>query len=210
MADARSFVYKMLQEEKNVRKILKGIKFIVFAQIRTYTEEDYYRLPEDVRAELVDGQIYYMTAPNRIHQKILNFLNTEINLYIRAKKGSCEVYPSPFAVKLFTEDDKTIVEPDISVICNPDRLTDRGCTGAPDWIVEIVSPGTSSHDYVRKLNLYMDAGVREYWIADPRSKKILVYHLEKTDFEVKTYSFQERVKANIYNDLWIDFSELEL
>lgn len=91
------------------------------------------------------------------------------------------------------------------MICDPGKLTERGCTGAPDWIIEIVSPRTSSQDYVRKLNLYMDAGVREYWIIDPRSQKILVYHLEETDFEVKTYTLRDRVKANIYDDLWIDF-----
>lgn len=101
------------------------------AQIRTYTEEDYYNLPEDIRAELVNGQLYYMAAPSRIHQKILNFLNTEINLYIRSKKGSCEVYPAPFAVRLFADDDKTVVEPDISVICDLDKLTDRGAPEHP-------------------------------------------------------------------------------
>lgn len=179
------------------------------AQIRTYTEEDYYNLPEDVRAELLNGQIYYMAVPSRIHQKILNFLNTEINLYIRSKKGSCEVYPAPFAVKLSADDDKTIVEPDISVICDLDKLTDRGCTGAPDWIIEIISPNTSSHDYMRKLNLYMDAGVREYWIVDPLKASVYVYHLEETKFETSAYTFRDRIKANIYDDLWIDFHGLE-
>ena len=108
------------------------------AQLKTYTEEDYYSLSEDVRAELIDGQFYYMAAPSRIHQEVLNFMNTEINLYIRSKKGNCKVYPAPFAVKLFANDDKFIVEPDISVICDPNKLTDRGCTGAPDWIIEII------------------------------------------------------------------------
>ena len=179
-------------------------------QKQSYTTEDYWNLPEDVRAELIDGQIYYQAAPNRMHQTILSELHAAIHSYLKSKKGTCRIYPAPFAVKPFENDDKTIVEPDISVICNPNKLTDRGCTGAPDWIVEIVSPSTSSHDYVRKLNLCMDAGVRDYWIIDPRSKRILVYHLEKTDFEVKTYTFQDRVKANIYDDLWIDFTELEL
>ena len=102
-----------------------------------------------------------------------------IGNYINSKGGSCKVYPAPFAVKLFEDDSKIIVEPDISVICDPNKLTDRGCTGAPDWIIEIVSPSNSSNDYIRKLNLYADAGVREYWIVDPISKKIFVYHLEK-------------------------------
>lgn len=180
------------------------------ARTNIYTEEDYYNLPENIRAELIDGQIYYMAVPSRVHQEILNFMNTEINIYLRAKKGSCKVYPAPFAVRLFRDGDKTIVEPDISVICDPGKLTDRGCTGAPDWIIEIISPGTSSNDYVRKLNLYMDAGVREYWIADPLSKKIFVYHLEQADFKADCYTFQDKIKVNIYDDLWIDFTELGL
>ena len=180
------------------------------AHANIYTEEDYYNLPENVRAELIDGQIYYMAAPSRIHQKILNFLNTEINIYIRSKDGSCEVYPAPFAVKLFEDDDKTVVEPDISVICDPNKLTERGCTGAPDWIVEIVSPSTSSHDYIRKLNLYAKAGVKEYWIIDPRTEKVFVYHLDQADVNADSYTFQDKIKVNIYDDLWIDFAELEL
>ena len=183
---------------------------MALAQLKTYTEEDYYSLPEDVRAELIDGQLYYMSAPSRIHQEILSFLHVRIANYINSRKGSCKVYPAPFAVKPIEYDDKTIVEPDISVICDKNKLTDRGCTGAPDWIIEIISPINSSHDYIRKLNLYADAGVREYWIVDPRSKKIFVYHLEKTDFEVNTYTLKESVSAKIFTDLQIDFNELDM
>ncbi|NBH33411.1 Uma2 family endonuclease [Clostridiaceae bacterium] len=180
------------------------------AHANIYTEEDYYNLPENVRAELIDGQIYYMSAPSRIHQEILSFLHLEIGNYLRSQNGSCKVYTAPFAVKLFSEDDRNVVEPDVSVICDPNKLTDRGCTGAPDWIVEIVSPSNSSHDYVRKLNLYMDAGVREYWIVDPLSRKIFVYHLEEIDFKADAYTLQDKIKVNIYDDLWIDFTELGL
>ena len=180
------------------------------AHANIYTEEDYYNLPENVRAELIDGQIYYMAAPSRIHQKILMFLSKTIANYIDSKDGSCEVYPAPFAVKLFEDDDKTVVEPDISVICDPNKLTERGCTGAPDWIVEIVSPSTSSHDYIRKLNLYAKAGGKEYWIIDPRTEKVFVYHLNQADVNADSYTFQDKIKVNIYDDLWIDFAELEL
>ena len=179
------------------------------AHANIYTEEDYYNLPENVRAELIDGQIYYMAAPSRIHQKILMFLSKTIANYIDSKDGSCEVYPAPFAVKLFEDDDKTVVEPDISVICDPNKLTDRGCTGAPDWIVEIVSPSTPSHDYIRKLNLYAKAGVKEYWIIDPRTEKVFVYHLDQADVNADSYTFQDKIKVNIYDDLWIGFAELE-
>ena len=181
-----------------------------FAHANIYTEKDYYNLPENVRAELIDGQIYYMAAPSRVHQEILGFLFKKIANYIDSKEGSCKVYPSPFAVKLFSEDDRNVVEPDISVICAPNKLTDRGCTGAPDWIVEIASPSNSSHDYIRKLNLYADAGVREYWIVDPLSMKIFVYHLEETNFKADSYTFKDMIKVNIYDDLWIDFKALDL
>lgn len=175
-----------------------------------YTEEDYYNLPENVRAELINGQLYYMAAPSRVHQEILGFLFNTIFNYINSQKGPCKVYPAPFAVKLFEDDNKTVVEPDISVICDPDKLTDQGCTGAPDWIIEIVSPSNSSHDYIRKLNLYADAGVKEYWIVDPLSKKIFVYHLEQENFKAGSYTLQDKVKVDIYDGLWIDFAELGL
>ena len=180
------------------------------ARTNIYTEEDYYNLPENVRAELIDGQFYYMAAPSRVHQKILMFLSKTIANYIDSKNGPCEVYPAPFAVKLFSEDDKNMVEPDISVICDPNKLTDRGCTGAPDWIVEIVSPSNSSHDYVRKLNLYMDAGVREYWIVNPMNHSVYVYFLEEDKFKTTAFTLQDKIKVNIYDDLWIDFAELGL
>ncbi len=182
---------------------------MALAQPNIFTEEDYYRLPENVRAELIDGQFYGMSAPSRIHQEILSGLHGTIFNHIQTKSGSCKVYPAPFAVKLF-EDDKTIVEPDISVICDRDKLTDRGCTGAPDWIIEIVSPGNPAHDYVRKLNLYLDAGVREYWIVDPMQGSIHVYHLEEGQFKMASYTFQDKIKAGIYDDLHIDFKELGL
>lgn len=174
-----------------------------------YTEDDYYNLPEDERAELIDGMLYDMASPSRIHQKVLNAINNTIYNYIRSRGGSCEVYPAPFAVRLF-DDKKTVVEPDISVICDPKKLTDKGCSGAPDWIIEVLSPTTASHDHVRKLALYERAGVREYWIADPLKKRVYVYFLEKESFNVDTYTFEDRIQARIYDDLYIDFSALDI
>ena len=129
------------------------------AQAQSYTEEDYYNLPETVRAELIDGQFYAMAAPSRIHQELSGELYLMIGNYLKKSGGACRIFSAPFAVKLF-DDRKHIVEPDISIICDRSKLTDSGCSGAPDWIIEIVSPGNPGHDYVRKLNLYMDAGVR--------------------------------------------------
>lgn len=171
-----------------------------------YTEDDYYNLPDNVRAELIHGQFYNLASPSRMHQEILVFLFRKIGNYIESKNGSYKIYPAPFAVKLF-EDKETIVEPDISVICNPDRLTDRGCSGAPDWTIEIASPSNPGHDFIYKLNLYAEAGVREYWIISPDTETIFVYHLEKDNFKVTPYTFQDSIKAGIYEDLWIDFHE---
>lgn len=175
---------------------------------KSYTEEDYYNLPKDVRAELIDGRFYNMASPSRVHQELLGEIYVTIANYIKAKSGPCRVYPAPFAVKLFN-DRTNIIEPDISVICDKNKLTDKGCSGAPDWIIEIVSPSNPSHDYITKLSMYHDAGVREYWIVDPQNKKIYVYNMEGETFMLNAHSFHDTVKTGIFEDLSIDFSSLD-
>lgn len=175
------------------------------AQEKLYTIHDIYNLPEGSRAELIDGQIYYMAPPNRKHQTIARELFSSINSYIKSKSGSCESFFAPFAVFL-DKDDKNYVEPDISVVCNPDKLTDKGCSGAPDWIIEIVSSSSRRMDYFTKLFKYRTAGVREYWIVDPDRKRITVYDFESED--IKDYTFSDSVKVNIYDDLCINFSDI--
>ena len=170
-----------------------------------YTVEDIYALPEGQRAELIDGQIYDMAPPNRTHQRIVSQLTKIIGQYIDRKQGSCEVYPAPFAVFL-NKDSKNYVEPDISVICDKEKLDDRGCNGAPDWIIEVTSPSDPQRDYGIKLFKYRTAGVREYWIVDPEKDRILVYNFESED--TGDYTFSASVKAGIYEDLYIDFSDL--
>ena len=174
-----------------------------------YTVEDIYALPEGHRAELIDGQIYDMAPPAREHQKIVAQLIRIIGNYIEAKNGDCEVYPAPFAVFL-NEDEKNYVEPDISVVCDKDKLSDKGCNGSPDWIIEIVSPSDPKHDYITKLNLYNNAGVREYWIVDPMYSRVYVYSMEANNFYVNSYSFHDTIKAGIFEDLHIDFSKLDI
>ena len=172
----------------------------------TYTIDDIYKLPEGQRAELIDGKIYYMALPTFRHQKILLFLNIEIVNYIKKKKGSCEAIPAPFAVFL-NENNKTYVEPDISVICDKSKLTEKGCVGAPDWIIEIVSPSSKQMDYLVKMLKYSNCGVREYWIVDPLRNQIITYCFEEKTME--QYTFSDKVKASVYKDLEIDFSEIE-
>ena len=172
----------------------------------SYTIDDIYALPDGQRAELIDGVIYDMSPPSFKHQKILSFLHIEIGNYIRKNNGNCEVIPSPFAVFL-NKDGKTYVEPDISVICDKNKLDDYGCNGAPDWIIEIVSPSSKRMDYMIKLFKYRMAGVREYWIVDSVKNRIIVYNFETED--VLEYTFADKVKAGIYEDLEIDFTEIK-
>ena len=140
----------------------------------TYTTKDIYALPAGERAELIDGKIYDMAPPSRIHQKLVQQFSRIIGNYIADNKGACEVYPAPFAVFL-NQDDKTYVEPDVTVVCDADRLDDKGCNGAPDWIVEIVSPGSYRMDYLIKLFKYRTAGVKEYWIVNPMKETVQTY-----------------------------------
>lgn len=163
--------------------------------LESYTIEDIYALPDGVRAELIDGQIYYMAPPSTRHQRIVHFFDREIGNYIQSNEGECEVFPAPFAVFL-NKDDKNYVEPDISIICDKDKITDKGCNGAPDWIIEIISPGNKEMDYYKKLFKYQAAGVREYWIVDPTKEMVMVYRFEKETME--EYSFGEDVPVGIY------------
>lgn len=160
-----------------------------------YTVDDIYALPDGERAELIDGKIYYMAPPNRRHQEIVFSLSRKIADYIENKEGDCKVYLAPFAVFL-NENDKNYVEPDISVICDNSKLNDKGCSGAPDWIIEIVSPGSRQMDYFTKLFKYQTAGVKEYWIVDPEKDSVMVYRFEAETME--QYSFGADVPVGIY------------
>ncbi|WP_432627220.1 Uma2 family endonuclease [Brotaphodocola sp.] len=171
-----------------------------------FTSEDYWNLPEGERAELIDGRFYNMAPPSRIHQKISGQIYKIVSNYIDAHHGSCEVYAAPFAVNL-DADDKNWVEPDISVICDPNKLTDRGCTGAPDLIFEIVSPASRKMDYSLKNTIYSEAGVREYWIVDPAKERVTVYHYEE-DVAPVIYSFSQEISVGIYRGLTIRIDDL--
>lgn len=174
---------------------------------RPFTAEDYWNLPEGVRAELIDGELYDMTPPNRAHQKIVLRISRVIDEFIERHNGECEVYPAPFAVNL-NADDSTYVEPDVSVICDPSKLTSRGCTGAPDFIAEVVSPSSRRMDYLTKGSLYSNAGVREYWVVDPEKSKTTVYDFENESFAPIIYPFSSPIPVGIYPGLTITIAEL--
>ena len=147
-------------------------------KLEFHTIEDIYTLPDGIRAELIEGRIYYMAPPNTRHQKIVSDLHYQIKDFIRKNNGECEVFPAPFAVFL-NKDDTNYVEPDLTIICDENKITDKGCNGAPDWVIEIVSPSSRAMDYFTKLFKYRASGVREYWIVDPIKEMVMAYRFEK-------------------------------
>jgi Uma2 family endonuclease len=157
-----------------------------------------------------------MSAPLRVHQHVSMELSNIIYTFIKKRKGKCRIYYAPFDVRLpknnETADDKIydVVQPDICVICDLSKLDDKGCIGAPDLIVEILSPSTTKHDRVTKMKLYEEFGVREYWIVNPKTKTVYVFLLQpngKYDSEVK-YECNQKAPVHIFEGLEIDLKEL--
>ena len=169
---------------------------------KPYTIADIEALSEDQRAELIDGSLYMLSAPLRIHQRIAGQLFTAINNQINDTGKPCEAYIAPFAVYLGAD----YVEPDSSVICDPSKLNDKGCVGAPDWIIEIVSPSNKAHDYILKLALYARAGVREYWIINPENETVRTYDLENDD--TNDYSFSDSIPVRLCEGFQICIADL--
>ena len=178
-----------------------------------YTLADALAWDEQDRIELIYGDPVMMSPPARIHQKVSGELFGQLRDYLKGKK--CEVYHAPFAVRLFErngdypEDVDTLVEPDITVVCDPSKLDDIGCKGAPDLVMEILSPSTTRHDRFTKFNLYQRAGVQEYWIIDPVDKTVQVFVLEDGRYAAKDFgAVGDKLKVNILEDCTIDLSEV--
>ncbi len=206
MADGKTTRY-MFEEIAPMRVSEALAEYAVSKRQGEYTLEDYLALPDDQRVELIDGVIYDMAAPTLIHQAIGDDLQTLFNAYIRKKHGQCRAFTSPVDVQLDC-DDKTIVQPDVLIICDPSKLRRERIYGAPDLVVEVLSPGTSRKDRILKLTKYKKAGVREYWIIDPDRKRVFVYELEKGD-GCRIYSFADTVPVGIYDgDCVVDFAQI--
>ncbi len=170
------------------------------------TLEQYEALPESRRAEVFENIVFDMASPSQTHQALSMELSNIIYSYIKSRKGSCQVFSAPFDVML-SEKPLTIVQPDIMVICDKNKLDGKRCNGAPDFIIEIVSPGNPSDDYIRKLYYYKNFGVREYWIADPHRKTVTVNDFEGDLVSVQ-YPFDAIIKVNIFDDLFISFYDI--
>ena len=173
----------------------------------SYTLDDYYALPDEQRVELIDGYFYDMSSPTFGHQSIGGEIHRQIANFIMEHGGSCRPFVAPVDVQLDC-DNKTMVQPDVGIVCDPSRIKRFGIYGAPDFLVEVISPSTKKKDYALKLSKYMEAGVREYWIVDFAQEKILVYFFE-SDVSPDIYGFDKPVPVNIYGgNLQIDFSDI--
>ncbi|GHT93052.1 hypothetical protein FACS1894140_5870 [Spirochaetia bacterium] len=160
-----------------------------------YTYADVLEWDEGFRAEIVDGIVYEMSPPLLEHQRISMRLSVKFGKYLEGK--SCKVFAGPVGVRLFPQADRrddTVLEPDLIVVCDPSKLDERGCNGAPDLVIEILSPSTSSRDKVLKFNLYLEAGVREYWVVEPDARLVQIHILNEGRYVTSAYGIYDTKK----------------
>lgn len=180
----------------------------VSAAERGYTVEDYYAVSQDRRVELIDGKFYDMAAPSPTHQIVSGEIWNALRQYISDKHGKCVPLYAPVDVQL-EEDDSTMVQPDVMVVCDRRKITGTCIQGAPDFIAEVLSRATRKKDMTIKLAKYQSAGVKEYWMIDIEQKRIFVYLFGSDDRFVSIYGLSDTVPINIYNgDLTIDFQQI--
>ncbi|MGN0392345.1 MAG: Uma2 family endonuclease [Bariatricus sp.] len=208
--DTLAALERVLLDKKDTEEFLAirdSRAALEYKECGPYTIKDYRALPKEVRAELIDGELIIMEAPQIDHQILVMKIAFLLELFIRKNKGKCVVLPSPLDVQLDC-DDKTIVQPDIVVICNRERLVKRGVYGAPDMVIEITPTSSRKMDYLKKMDKYLNAGVREYWVVDLQKRKVVTYNFAGDPMPC-LYTFDDKVPVWIFEDkLEIDFAEL--
>jgi Uma2 family endonuclease len=213
----KPITYKFSEEKPTiVEEPLIKYAAIHLDNSKRYTYADYVTWVDDIFRELIDGFVHIINTPKRIHQEISYSLGLFLGIFVKKQKGKCNIYHPPFAVRLpadgSTEDDKiyNVVLPDLCVVCDPSKLDDRGCIGAPDLIVEVLSPSTAKYDWNKKFKLYEKSGVREYWIVDPGEKLAHIFILQPDgNFDLGTiYDWQEKAPVHIFEGLEIDLKEV--
>ena len=173
------------------------------AEKYVYTYRDYENRSDDERFEIIDGVIYMMALPSRVHQEISMELSRQLGNFLRGKP--CKALAAPFGVRLnAAARDNTVVEPDLLIVCEKSKLDGKSCVGAPDMVVEILSPSTAGKDRVLKFNKYLQAGVREYWIIDPDSNTLAVYVLKNGEYFATAYGDEDTVPVHVLDGCMVD------
>jgi Uma2 family endonuclease len=194
-----------------VVKISKAMRMVASKGERKFTYEDYksWELKPGERFELIDGVAYCMAGPNTEHQGISMILSAKLFNYFEGKP--CRPFAAPFDVRLFYEDDDsddTVVQPDLVVVCESEKLGKEGCRGAPDLVIEILSPSNSAIEMLRKLNLYLKAGVREYWVIDPEHKLVEAYQLNNSRYDFRILHSEDILASGLFSGLEIPLESL--
>jgi len=188
-------------------EVRENVAFYQAKKQGEYTVEDYYKIPEEYRVELIDGVIYDMAAPTSAHQLIAGLIYAKLLMHVLERKGECLPMISPLDVQLDC-DDRTMIQPDVVIVCDRDKVIQRCVYGAPDFILEVLSPSSAKRDSVIKLNKYLNAGVKEYWMIDPKQKKVLVYDFESGQYPA-IYGFDSKIPVAIWNgECAINFEEV--
>ena len=172
-----------------------------------FTYADYYSWETEERYELIDGVAYLMSAPSMKHQRVLRKLAMKIGNYLEGKK--CEMFFAPFDVRLnFDTKDNTVVQPDLLVVCDNSQLDDKGCKGAPDFIIEILSPSSGQMDIAIKLGKYLQAEVKEYWVVNPENGTIIVHILDQQKYITSIYGAKSVIPITVLENCQVDFAEI--
>ncbi|MCL2376350.1 MAG: Uma2 family endonuclease [Defluviitaleaceae bacterium] len=172
-----------------------------------FTYADYCTWDDDMRYELIDGTAYIMASPSTVHQRISGNLFWKFREYLQGKK--CEVFHAAFDVRLnWDKGDDTVVQPDLLVICDPDKIDEKGCKGAPDLVIEILSPSTHGHDTMRKFAKYTNAGVKEIWFVDPDTGEGKIYKQRDDEYFVSMFGPTDKITIGILPDFTIDMKDI--
>lgn len=201
-------IYRERNTKAMLPNVMRRVTIVELPRAKKYTYEDYLTWNDGKRYELIDGEIYLMSpAPSSDHQRISANLTAELVFYLRGK--ACEVFPAPFDVRLDADaEDDTVVQPDITVVCDPEKVNARGCKGVPDMIIEILSPSTAQHDQVVKFSKYLEAGVREYWMVYPDTRTVMVFLLREHEYVSHSYGSADTISVHVLEDCQINLSDV--
>ncbi len=212
---------RKIYQQPDTKPVIVEEPFVMYGTLnldmsKRYTYADYLTWLDDKRRELINGFIHLMSAPNAIHARLTHLTSWFMESFVRKNKGKCQIFHAPFDVRLPVNNETAngkiynVVQPDICVICDSSKLDEKGCIGAPDLIVEVLSPSTLKYDWNYKFNLYEASGVKEYWIVDPKAKVVNVFLLQSDGkYDLGTvYECNQKAPVHIFEGLEIDLNEL--